>query len=124
MTRDEDGASRVAAPSSWQDWQRWVQDVDWPDWRGWLARVAATDWAAGPAPAVPWPQAPAAGEIPLVLGAFAEDEPGDRIRDHLARTWPAFSRWWREGANARPSAAQARARLEEHMPELGRPGSG
>ena len=118
MTRGEDGASRVAAPSSWQGWQRWVQDVDWSDWRGWLARVAATDWAAGPAPAVPWPQAPAAGEIPLILGAFAEDEPGDRIRDHLARTWPVFSRWWREGANARPSAAQARARLEEHMPEL------
>jgi predicted choloylglycine hydrolase len=118
MTRDEDGASRVAAPSSWQDWQRWVEGVDWSDWRGWLARVAATDWAAGPVPAVPWQPAPATGEISLTLGAFTEDEPGGRIRDHLATTWPAFSRWWREGANARPTAAQARARLEEHMPEL------
>ena len=118
MTRDEDSTSRVAPPSSWQDWQRWVEGVDWSDWRGWLARVAATDWAAGPVPAVPWQQAPAAGEVSLALGAFAEDEPGDLIRDHLASTWPAFSRWWREGANARPTAAQARARLEEHMPEL------
>src|ERR1700722_16769009 len=118
MTTDEDGTSRVAAPSSWQDWQRWVQGVDWSDWRGWLARVAATDWAAGPVPAVPWQQAPVAGEVSLALGAFAEDEPGDLIRDHLASTWPAFSRWWREGANARPTEAEARARLEEHMPEL------
>ena len=54
MTTDGDGASRVAMPASWQDWQRWVQDVDWSDWRGWLARVAATDWATGPVPAVPW----------------------------------------------------------------------
>jgi predicted choloylglycine hydrolase len=118
MNTDEDSTSRVAAPSSWQDWQRWVEGVDWSDWRGWLARLAATDWAAGPVPAVPWQQAPAPGEIPLALGAFAEDEPGEGIRDHLAATWPAFSRWWREGANARPTAAQARARLEEHMPEL------
>jgi len=36
----------------------------------------------------------------------------------LASTWPAFSRWWREGANARPTEAEARARLEEYMPEL------
>ena len=114
MSTDGDGASRVAMPAGWQDWQRWVQDVDWSDWRGWLARVAATDWAAGPVPAVPWQQAPAAGEISLVLGAFAEDEPGEAIRDHLATTWQAFSRWWREGANARPTAAQARARLGAH----------
>src|SRR5579859_2957217 len=118
MSQDEDGTSRVAPPSSWQDWQRWVEGVDWSDWRGWLARVAATDWAAGPVPAVPWQQAPAAGEVSLALGAFAEDEPGDLIRDHLASTWPAFSRWWREGANARPTEAEARARLKEHMPEL------
>src|SRR5580658_9158294 len=118
MNTDEDGTSRVAMPAGWQDWQRWVEDVDWSDWRGWLARVAATDWAAGPVPALPWQQAPAPGEIPLALGAFTEDEPGEAIRDHLATTWPAFSRWWREGANARPTAAQARARLEEHMPEL------
>ena len=33
-------------------------------------------------------------------------------------TWPAFRQWWRHGANTRPTPDQARARLEEHMPEL------
>jgi len=59
-----------------------------------------------------------AREIPLTLRAFGEDEPGDQIGEQLAATWPAFRRWWRQGANTRPTAAQARARLEEHMPEL------
>ena len=101
MTGDGDGASRVAMPASWQDWQRWVQDVDWSDWRGWLARVAATDWGGGTVPAAPWAQAPAAGQISLAFRAFAEDEPGAAIRDHLAAAWPAFGRWWRQGANGR-----------------------
>ena len=105
-------------PATWQDWQRWVQDVDWSDWRGWLARIAATDWGGGTVPAVPWEQAPAAGQISLAFRAFAEDEPGAAIRDHLAAAWPAFGRWWRQGANERPTTAQARAALEEHMPEL------
>ena len=118
VTTDGDGGSDVAAPVGWQDWRRWVDGVDWSDWRAWLQQVAATDWAAGPWAGAPWEQPPRAGEIPLTLRAFAEDEPGDQIRDHLAVAWPAFRRWWRDGANARPTAAQARARLEEHMPEL------
>ena len=40
------------------------------------------------------------------------------IGQHLAQVWPAFRRWWREGVEARPSAGEARAALEEHMPEL------
>ena len=76
MSTDEDGTSRVAAPSSWQDWQRWVQGVDWSDWRGWLARVAATDWAAGPVPAVPWQPAPApGGTMTRVRGGASKDLP-------------------------------------------------
>jgi len=104
-------------PSSWQDWQRWVQDVDWSDWRSWLRHVASTDWTTGPWPGAPWDQAARAGEVSLTLRAFGEDEPGDRIGEHLAAAWPAFREWWGEGA-ARPTAEQARARLEEHMPEL------
>jgi predicted choloylglycine hydrolase len=121
VTENREGGDQSAAPAGWQDWQdwqRWVPDIDWSDWRSWLQRVAATDWASGPWPGVPWEQAPRAGGISLNLRALAEDEPGDRISEHLAATWPAFRRWWRDGANTRPTAAEARARLEEHMPEL------
>jgi predicted choloylglycine hydrolase len=118
VTKYSDGESGVAAPASWPDWQRWVDGVDWSDWRAWLQRVASTDWAAGQWAGAPWEQPPRTGEIPVTLRAFAEDEPGDQIRDHLAMTWPAFRRWWREGANTRPTTDQARVRLEQHMPEL------
>jgi predicted choloylglycine hydrolase len=107
-----------AAPSNWQDWQRWVEDVDWSDWRSWLQRVASTDWASEPWPATPWEQAAPLetpqGEVSLTLRAIEEDQ----IGEHLAATWPAFRRWWLDGVNTRPTAEQARARLEEHMPEL------
>ena len=63
-----------------------------------LRRVASTDWAAGPWPGAPWDQAFPAGEVSLTLRAFGEDEPGDRIGEHLAAAWPAFREWWREGA--------------------------
>ena len=118
MTENRAAGDQPASPAGWQDWQRWVPDVDWPDWRSWLQRAAATDWASGPWPGVPWEQAPQAGEISVNLRTLAEDKPGDRISEHLAATWPAFRRWWRDGANTRPTAAQARARLEQHMPEL------
>jgi predicted choloylglycine hydrolase len=95
-----------------------VEGVDWPDWRSWLQRVGSTDWASAPWPSTPWDQARQAGEVSLILGAWEEDEPGDQIRQHLAGTWPAFRQWWRDDANTRPTAGEARARLEEHMPEL------
>jgi predicted choloylglycine hydrolase len=138
VTDNHDGEGQGAAPSGWQDWQRWTEDVDWSDWRSWLQRLAATDWAATDwaathwtgtdwtstdwtreqAPGAPREQAPPGGEIPLTLRAFAEDEPGERIREHLAATWPPFRQWWRGGANTRPTTGEARARLQEHMPEL------
>ena len=115
-----DHGQPLAPPSNWQDWHRWVEDVDWSDWRSWLQRVAATDWASAPWPATPWEQATpqAQGEVSLTLRAFEEDEPGDRIGEHLTATWPAFRQWWLDGANTRPTAEQARVRLEDHMPEL------
>jgi predicted choloylglycine hydrolase len=113
---DRDGGQQAAAPASWQDWQRWVEDADWADWRSWLSRVASTDWASVPWPATPWeqPREVPAGGVSLTLRAFEEDELGE----HLTSLWPAFRQWWREGANARPTAAQAGARLDQHMPEL------
>jgi predicted choloylglycine hydrolase len=95
-----------------------VEETDWSDWRSWLQRVASTDWAAGPWPSAPWEQAPRAGGISLSMRAWEEDEPGDEIRRHLTQAWPAFGRWWRQGANSRPGAEEAQMRLEEHMPEL------
>jgi predicted choloylglycine hydrolase len=124
------GAERPPGdPGNWQDWQRWVEGGDWPDWRSWLQRLAAidwaaidwaaTDWALGPWPGSPWQGEPREdGAIPLTVRAFAEDEPGERMAGQLSGVWPAFRRWWDEGANARPGAEEARARLEQHMPEL------
>ena len=66
----------------------------------------------------PWQEAAQAGPVSLTVRAYEEDQPGDRIREQLAATWPAFRRWWRDGANSRPAAGEARARLQEHMPEL------
>ena len=118
MAEVPESGGRVAAPSDWQGWQRWAEGVDWSDWRGWLQRIASTDWAPGRTADLPWAGLPRADLVSLSLRAFAEAEPGDRLREHLAATWPAFRRWWRDGPNKRPSAAEAGARLQEHMPEL------
>ena len=118
MTAEHGGERPAAAPPNWQDWQQWVEDVDWSDWRSWLRRIASTDWTGAPWPGTPWEQPPDAGRVSLTLRAFGEGEPGSQIAGHLRETWPGFRRWWHGGAHARPSAAEARARLEEHMPEL------
>lgn len=127
MTAEHDGKRPAAAPPDWQNWQQWVEGADWSDWRSWLRRVSSTDWgvtdwAAAPWAGSLWEQPPETGTIPLTLRAFAEDEPGDQIAAHLRAAWPGFQRWWHGGAapsaSGRPSAGQARARLEEHMPEL------
>jgi predicted choloylglycine hydrolase len=107
------------APASWADWQRWVEGVDWSDWRGWLQRLATIDWAAGPWPGIPWEGKPRQDEvIPLTVRAFREDEPGERMAGQLTAVWPAFRRWWQQGANTRPDTEQAGARLDQYMPEL------
>ena len=95
MTEKDEG--RMAAPVSWQDWQRWVEGTDWSDWRSWLRRVAATDWAPGPWPDAPWEMAPRAGEVSLTLRAFAEDEPGQQMGEHLSTLWPASRHHRRAG---------------------------
>ena len=116
MSPEDD--SRVAAPSDWQGWQRWVKGVDWSDWRGWLKRLASTDWSPGHRAGLPSEGLVQAGAVSLTLRAFAEDLPGDRVREHLATSWPAFRSWWRDGPTLRPTAGEAKARLIEYMPEL------
>jgi predicted choloylglycine hydrolase len=95
-------------------WERWTEQVDWTDWRSWLRKVASTDWASAPWPSGPWEQAAAPGGISLTLRAVEDDELGR----NLTATWPAFRQWWRDGPGTRPTAGQAGARLDEHMPEL------
>jgi hypothetical protein len=97
----------IAAPSDWQGWQRWVEDVDWSDWRSWLRRVASTDCA-----------------VRLTVRAYEEDEPGDQVHEQLAATWPAFHRWWCEGANTRPTTGQARPASNSTCPNSCPRGSG
>jgi predicted choloylglycine hydrolase len=135
------GWQRWTEGVDWSDWRSWLQRlaatdwtatdwaaVDWAavDWTGtdWTGtdrtptERAPVDWTRQQAPGTPWEEAPWGREIPLTLRAFAEDEPGDQIREHLAATWPPFRQWWRGGANTRPTTGEARAKLEEHMPEL------
>jgi predicted choloylglycine hydrolase len=95
-----------------------MEGVDWPDWRGWLKRLASTDWTPGYGIGLPWEGLAPAGAVSLTLRAFAEDQPGDQVREHLAASWPAFRNWWRDGPALRPTAGEAKARLTEHMPEL------
>src|SRR6478672_5841936 len=83
-------------------WQRWMEDVEWSDWRTFLQRIASTDWAsidwtAAEWEARPWPAPGQAAQVSLTMRAFAEDEPGDQICEHLTAVWPAFRQWWREG---------------------------
>ena len=113
---DQDRGHPAASPAGWRDWQRWAEETDWTDWRSWLKRAATTDWVSAPWPAGPWEQPRRApeGGISLTLRALEEDELGE----HLTAVWPAFRQWWQDGANGRPTAAQAGARLDEHMPEL------
>jgi predicted choloylglycine hydrolase len=118
VTAEHEEGHPAASPPDWTDWRQWTEGIDWSDWRSWLQRISSADWAAAPWSGAPWEQAPATGRIPLTLRAFAEDEPGDQIAGHLRAAWPGFRRWWHGGAETRPSAAQGRARLEEHMPEL------
>jgi hypothetical protein len=81
-----ENGDRVTAFSDWQGWKRWVEDVDWSDWRSWLQRFAATGWAPAHRAFAPWVEAPRVGPVSLTLRAYEEDEPGDRIREHLAAT--------------------------------------
>ena len=118
MTAEHDSERPAATPPDWLDWRQWVEGTDWSDWRSWLRRIAAADWGAAPWPGTPWEQEAGTRPISLSLRAFAEDEPGDQIAGHLRAAWPGFRRWWHGGTNARPSADQAGARLEQHMPEL------
>jgi predicted choloylglycine hydrolase len=57
--------------------------------------------------------------VELSFKAIAEPWPGPRWRARFETTWPAYRDWYlRDGDAARPSFAEARERLQRHVPEL------
>ena len=51
--------------------------------------------------------------------ALSEDDPGPKWAGLFAAYWPSYHAWWlREGEQARPTYAQCRRALADHMPEL------
>jgi predicted choloylglycine hydrolase len=58
-------------------------------------------------------------ELSITFRAIAEPEPGERFQTRFGEAWPTYRRWYlRDGDGARPSYAEARRMLHEHMPEL------
>jgi predicted choloylglycine hydrolase len=101
------------------DWSRLGERIDWSDWRSWLKELSGVDWAALTPRAPRRPEQPAPGPIELTLGAWAEDEPGDKHAEQIELSYPALREWWlREGGDARTPSGEAGERLAEHMPEL------
>lgn len=64
--------------------------------------------------------APAVASRPILrLHAYRENRPGARWRDLFDATWSAYRSWYLSGdAVDRPSLAEARRALGQHMPEL------
>lgn len=90
------------------------------DWCGWIdyglawskAPYRATDWTA-PSPVA------TAMTFPLRLTAYQEDTPGRRWKGLYDSTWAAYSSWYTsQGFSDRPSLAECRQQLLNHMPEL------
>jgi predicted choloylglycine hydrolase len=55
----------------------------------------------------------------LTFTAFEELEPGEKMRRHFERFWPAYEQWFlREGDARRPTYARCLKALKEHMPEI------
>ena len=51
--------------------------------------------------------------------ALSEDTPGPKWAGLFAAYWPAYHAWWlKEGESARPTYAECRRALTDHMPEL------
>ena len=51
--------------------------------------------------------------------ALTEDQPGPKWAGLFAEYWPDYHTWWlKEGDSARPTYAQCRRALKDHMPEM------
>ena len=55
----------------------------------------------------------------LTFRAIDEKDPGPKWAGIFAEYWPAYLRWWsREGVAGRPTYAEGRRALKQHMPEI------
>lgn len=55
----------------------------------------------------------------MIWRALTEDTPGPKWAGLFAEYWPDYKRWWlKEGDSARPTYAESRRALTEHMPEI------
>ncbi len=55
----------------------------------------------------------------MMWRALSEETPGPKWSGLFDEYWPDYRRWWlKEGETARPTYAQSRRALKEHMPEI------
>lgn len=55
----------------------------------------------------------------MLWRALNEDQPGPKWAGLFTQYWPAYKRWWlKDGETARPTYAECRQALADHMPEM------
>lgn len=78
---------------------------------------ATVQWAF-PA-ASPTPVSPTLREFPMTMYGINEAQPGNRWKALFDATWAGYKQWYEmPDGTARPSLRVARAKIEQHMPEL------
>ena len=107
-----DAPAAPVPPSPEATWQEWVQyGVTWsrhPTAGEQACAQPTSSRAARPA-----------GHHELTFHSYREATPGPRWQVLFDTTWPAYRSWYTaHDLEVRPSLAEARAALREHMPEL------
>ncbi|MDO5710881.1 MAG: hypothetical protein Q4P32_03965, partial [Micrococcales bacterium] len=90
------------------------------DWRGWIDFGLAWSNVTYPDTARTAPsQVATRTTFPLRLHSYQEDTPGRRWKALYDATWVAYSSWYKsQGFSDRPSLAECRQQMLQHMPEL------
>lgn len=99
-------------PSPLAPWQEWLSyGLAWGHRRVDRAGTCRQPTGSGPAEG--------ASRHRLTLHSYREASPGPRWQALFAATWPAYRSWYTaHDLQARPTLAEARAALVQHMPEL------
>jgi predicted choloylglycine hydrolase len=95
------------------DWQRLLDEI----YATWVPDRALADRLRAEIPGWVTPRRPR--KRTLKLRAVREAVPGPRLGRIFRELWPGYRSWYvRDGQGDRPTLAEARQALEEHMPEL------